>query len=192
MSFVIGALGAHLTFGLISGLSETVKSAYNLISTIMQRTSNGAEEIKQFIQKIDVENKIKTAQFLLHEIEITENTPNTIMYCIQSIDEAIKEIVDELDKIYNRMQYNSNLWVGSSIRSYKFQNCMLRLQAKVDKLEDRKKTLINVMSIKDKLHKNEKLSADIKQINNIELLITDQSGNNAKNSIHKKIEFISK
>jgi len=189
MNFVIGAIGANFTLGLISGISGAVTSVYSLVSTIMQRTANGAEEIKDVIQKIDVESKIRTAQFLLCELSITEDTPYTVLYCVQEIDSAIKEIIDELDKIHYRMQYNNNLWVGSSVRSYKFQNCAKRLHASIDCLENRKRTLITVMSIKDKLCKNDKL---IEQIGTIDRLLMSNSQSDPKsaaitqNDLHKK------
>ena len=68
MNFAIGLIGANITLGLISGISATANSIFNLISNIKERTTNGVNEIKQMIQKSDLENKIKITQFFLCEL----------------------------------------------------------------------------------------------------------------------------
>lgn len=195
MNIVIGALGANLTLGLISGVSGTATSVYTLISTIKQRTNNGAEEIKQIIQETDLEGKIKTTQFFLSEIKIDNNTPYTVIYCANLINDAIVSIVDELNKIYQRMQYNNNIWIGSSVRAYKFHNCMLRLKARLDTLEERKKSLIDILSVQDKMYKNDKIKEQIGQLT-YQIQPDDQNNIVAaamiRGELHKKLEYINK
>src|SRR5579872_5034491 len=161
MNIVLGALGAHLTLGLISGVTSAANGVYTLSSTILQSTASGAEEVKQIIRETDLEVKIKTTQLLLCELKITDKSPNTVNYCIQAIRDAIKEIADELDAIHYRMQYNSNLWFGSTIRSYKFHNSRARLHAKLKNLESRNRSLIDVMSLQCMMYKNESLSNEV-------------------------------
>jgi hypothetical protein len=74
----------------------------------------------------------------------------TYCFCITSIQESIKEISDEMEKIHYRMQYNDNLWFGSSIRAYKFHNSKIRLNTKLNNLEGRWKLLMSLMCIIDK------------------------------------------
>jgi len=207
MNFAIGAIGANFAFGLISGISGAINSVYSLVSAIKQRTASGEEEIKNAIQKTDLENKIKTTQFLLCEIEVSEDTPNTILYCVQAINDSIKEIVDEMDNIYYRMQYNNNLWIGSSIRSYKFHNSIIRLNSKLEKLEERKRELINIIAIREKLYKNEKITDQLATFNgspenlpnqsfNPSLLKSSQRDPSAaaliRGELHKKLEYVNK
>ena len=122
MNYIIGAIGANLTLGLVSGVTSAANGVYTLSSTILQSTSSGAEEVKLIIRETDLEVKIKTTQLILCELKISEQSPNTVRYCVQAIRDAIKEIAEELDQIHYRMQYNSNLWVGSSVRAFKFHN----------------------------------------------------------------------
>jgi hypothetical protein len=194
MNIVIGALGANLTLGLISGVSSTAKSVYDLIFTIKNRTNNGAEEIKQIIQDIDLEGKIKTTQFFLSEIRIDNDTPYTVIYCADHINDAIMSIVDELNKIYQRMQYNNNIWIGSSVRAYKFHNCTLRIKARLDILEERKKSLIDILSVQHKMYKNDKIKDQIGQLTYQIDSSNDQNNINdaalIRGELHKKIEYI--
>ena len=165
MNFVIGVIGANLTLGVISGITGTANSIYTLSSTILQTTANGANEIKQIIRETDLEIKIKTTQLLLCELKINENSPNTVIYCIQAIKDAIREIADELDKIYYRMQYNNSLLFGATIRAYKFHNCKSRLHAKLKNLESRNQSLISIMTIQNLMYKND-LFTEQDKINN--------------------------
>lgn len=193
MNIVIGALGANLTLGLISGVSGTAKSVYDLIFTIKNRTNNGAEEIKQMIQEIDLEGKIKTTQLFLSEIKIDNDTPYTVIYCADRINDAIASIVDELNKIYQRMQYNNNIWIGSSVRAYKFHNCALRIKARLDVLDERKRSLIDILLVQDKMYKNDKIKDQIGQLT-YQIQSNDQNNINAaamiRGELHKKIEYI--
>lgn len=64
------------------------------------------------------------------------------------------------------MQYNDNLWFGSTIRAYKFYNCSDRLYSKLKNLESRRKSLINLLSIESKMHKNNLLKNDVSYLEN--------------------------
>jgi hypothetical protein len=153
MNYLVAGLGANITVGLISAITATTNSVYTLSTNISKSTSTGSEEIKQIIKETDLETKIKVIQYLLCEINIDEHSPNTIHYCIKSINDAINDILDELEKINYRMQYNNNIWVGASIRSYGFKNCRRRLIAYVKTLENRYTTLMSILSVKDKMYR---------------------------------------
>lgn len=193
MNFIIGAIGANLTLSLISGITNAANGVYTLSSTILHSTANGAEAVKQIIRETDLEVKIKTTQLMLCELNINEKSPNTVRYCVQAIRDSIKEIADELDQIHYRMQYNSNLWVGSTIRSFKFHNNKCRLHEKLKNLESRVSALTSVMSLQSLMYKNDSLAKEMGSMDD-SLLQIDQVDPNAaamiRADLHKKLEFM--
>ena len=155
MNLLIGAIGANLTFGVVSGVTTAVNGVYTLSSNIMHSTASGANGVKHIIKETDLDVKVKTAQLMLCELTINESTPYTIRYTIQTIRDAIKDIGSELEKIYYRMQYNDNLWFGVTIRSYRFHNCGTRLHSLLKNLESRCDTLLMLVKLNNVLIKNE-------------------------------------
>jgi len=154
MNFIVGAIGTNLTLGLIQGIAGTTNGIYTMISNIARSTANGSDEIRQIIKDTDLEVKVKTIQYMLQEIKIDEASPHTLQYCVRSIRDAINEISQELEKIHYRMQYNDNLWVGATFRSYRFHNCRIRLGAKLQNLESRYGTLLGLLPVKDQMHQD--------------------------------------
>ncbi len=186
MNFIVGAIGTNLTLGLIQGIAGTTNGIYTMISNIARSTANGSEEIRQIIRTTDLEVKVKTIQYMLQEIKIDENSPHTLQYCIRSIRNAINEISHELEKIHYRMQYNDNLWVGSTFRSYRFHNSRIRLTAKLHNLESRYNTLLGLLPVKEQIHKNDQLDNDLAIIQPTqEVLKTAQN-------LQKQIELINR
>lgn len=194
MNFVIGIIGANLTLGLISGVTGAANSIHTLSSTILRSTESGADEVKQIISETDLETKIKTTQFMLCELRITESSPYTIIYCIQAIKDAIKGVADELDQIYYRMQYNNNIWIGSYVRAFKFHNNKSRLHAKLKNLESRTQALVSVMSIQGMMYKNTALLNELGDLDESlqKISHTDAKGTEMikRTDLHKKLEFM--
>ena len=190
MNLIIGAIGTNLTLGLISGIAGTTNGVYTMISNIAKSTATGANDIKQIIKETDLEVKVKTVQLLLSEIEVNPGSSHTLQYCVKSIKDAIKDINDELEKIYYRMQYNDNLWVGSRVRSYKFHNCKARLYAKLKNLESRVISLIQILGVDNKIIKNDALIDEFDTLTKIDTL--DLQTMSSQNDLHKKLVFINK
>lgn len=192
MNFILGALGANLTLGLVSSITSTANGVYTLSSTVVKSTANGASEVKQIIRDLDLEFKIKNTQYFLCELKITKDSPYTVLHCIQSIRDAIKDISDELETIHFRLQYNDNLWLGSTVRCYKFHNCKARIQSSLTNLEARRSTLLELMGIENMLIKNPVLENDmadiILQIEDIDPTVSA----NVRNDILKKLDYINK
>lgn len=192
MNFILGAIGANFTLTLVSGISSAANGVYDLASKVVNSASTGSAEVKIIIKETDLEVKIKTIQLMMCELKITKDTPYTVLYVIESIRDAIKDIEDELDLIYYRMQYNDNLWIGSTVRAYKFHKCGERLHAKLKNLESRRSTLVELMSIEAKMNKNKLLENDVSdsilQIDDIDPKIAER----IRLELHKKLEFINK
>jgi hypothetical protein len=190
MNIVLGTVGANLTFGVISGIASATNGVYSLAGNIARSTANGANEVKQIIKESDLEVKVKTVQFLLCEIKIDEMSPYTLLYCVESIKDAIQDIAEELEKIHYRMQYNNNLWIGLSFRAYKFHNCRTRLHAKLKNLESRSRTLIGILAINNKMYKNNELekvlSRSIQCVDKIEPMVAGK----IRDDLQKNLMFI--
>lgn len=191
MNYIIGAVGAHLTLGLISGITSAVNGMYTFCGTIAKSTSSGAGEVRRIISETDLEFKVKHAQSLLCELKVDEKTPYTIQQCVKAIYEAIKDVSGELDKIHYRMQYNDSLWIGSRIRSYGFHNCRMRLDAHLKNLDARCDALVKVIPIQKYLTQNVELddpSRHILQIDQIDPKVAKQS----REELHNKLTYIIK
>ena len=192
MNFAIGALGAHLTIGLVSGLTSAINGVYTLSGNISSSTNTGAINVKQMIKETDLEFKLKAVQIMLFELKINENTTYSVKYCIVSIKEIIDEISEELIKIHYRLQYNDTIWFGPSIRSYNFHNCIGRLKSSLVNLDYRRKTLKDMllMETSSKLVKNialeEFLADNLLQTNDIDPKAVMAS----KQELYSKLEYI--
>ena len=191
MNYVIGAVGAQITFGLISGVTSAANSMYTFCKTVSKSTSSGATEVRRIIKETDLEFKVKHAQSLLCELKISENTPHTLRQCVRAIHDSIKDISGELDKIHYRMQYNDNIWIAGSIRSYNFHNCKTRLDSHLKNLDARCDALIKIIPIQSHLTQNPELidaSVHILQIEQIDPKIAKKT----RDDLHLKLDYIGK
>lgn len=196
MNFIIAGIGTNITLGLISATTNATNNLYTLCTNISETTSTKANDLKHIIKENDLEVRIKIIQYLLCEINVNDNSPCTLNYCIGSIKSAIKDISNELEKIHYRIQYNNNLWFGSSVRAYGFKNCKLRLKSYIDILESRYKMLISILSVENKMYKNPELEDSLSK----SVMMTDNTNktdnvNNynvskIRNDLYKCLEFI--
>lgn len=201
MEVVIGAIGAHLTLGLISSITSAANGVFTLSSNIVKSTTTGANEVKQIIQETDLEFKIRKTEMFVSELKIDENSPYTIKFCIYAVKGAMDDIIEELEQIHYRMKYNDNIWFGKSVRSYKFHNNKARLEAKLKNLEDRCKCLTDLLNSQDMLIRNPLLESNMAESVAItgDMSKSILNGNNNNNmaiqpriKFHERIEYITK
>jgi len=202
MEVVIGAIGAHLTLGLISSITSAANGVFTLSSNIVKSTTTGANEVKQIIQETDLEFKIRKTEMFVSELKINENSPYTIQFCIHAVKGAMDDIIEELEQVHYRMKYNDNIWFGKSVRSYKFHNNKARLEAKLKNLEDRCKCLTDLLKSQDMLMRNPLLESNMSDSVAITKDVTKSrlnlNGNNnsmaiqQRVKIHERIEYITK
>lgn len=151
MNLIIGAIGANLTLGVLTGATSMINSVYALTKNLSNSTSTHADEVKKILKETDLEVRVKTIQLLIDElskdIRLSEQT-ESVKYCMEKINEATKDIYEELEKINFRLQYNDALMYGSFYRAYKFDNCKYRLLEKIKILESRYESLTKISSIK--------------------------------------------
>lgn len=184
MNILIAGIGTNITLGLITATMTATNTLYTLCNNISTTTDTSENEIKQIIKQRDLDVRIKMMQFLLCEININKEIPYTLSYCINSIKSSIKDITNELEKINYRIQYNKNLWVGSSVRAYGFKNCKLRLKAYIDILETRYKMLISILSIEHKMYHNPELENNLSK----SVMIVDNINTTNASLISKDIQ----
>ena len=177
MNFIVGAIGANLTLGLVSGISSLASNLYNLSSAITTIT-NGYDDIKQIIRETDLEIRIKTIQFIICEIKTTKDTPHTLNFCIQEIKNAIKDIGKELEQIQYRINYNNSLLVGATFRKYKFHNNKSRLVSLIKTLDNRYNMLLEILKIENNMFQNKDITNYLKFEKNDEKLIENNVCNN--------------
>lgn len=154
MNIVLGQLGLSATLGLISGVTGTTQNIYALIGRM---TQSNMCDINKIIQETDLEMTIRVLECLVSEIKLDEKSPVTINICLKGIHSAVKDIEGELEKIKYRLEYNKNIWVLSSFRSFKFQNCSSRLKNYLNIIENRKKLLFEVLTVQNCLVRNSHL-----------------------------------
>jgi len=161
MNVILGVISANVLINIISGITTTINGIYTIKDVINTTTTIGSKEVEQIMKEIDIDVKLKIIQMFLNELKITDDTPNTILYCIQEIKKIINNIEKELNVIRERLHYNSKLWVGTSIRSYKFHNCKKRLELYFRNLDQRNQLLISILSVEKKIIKNNDVSNNI-------------------------------
>ena len=73
-----------------------------------------------FISKQDdIVIQLNSIKQLIKEMKLNESLSSALIYCLNTIDDAIIDIEQELDTIKYRLQYNNTLVIGSTFRSYK-------------------------------------------------------------------------
>lgn len=154
MNIILSVISANVIVGIISGITTTINGVYTIKDVIKSNTTTGSKEVEQIMKDIDIEVKLKIIQLFLSELKITDSTPNTIVYCMNEIKNIITDIEKELNIINERLQYNRCLWIGSSIRAYKFHNCKTRLENYFKNLDQRYQLLISILSIENQVVKN--------------------------------------
>lgn len=155
MNFFVSSMGSNITISLLSSFASTSKGIYGLIA---QMKHSGKSDIKKVIDDMDLLTTLKIIQCLIMEIDMNKEQPITLQICLKSLIEIIHSIHEELEKINYRLQYNDSLWIGRTIRSYGFNNCEKRLDAYIKKLENRKKLLIDILSVKNHMFRNQHIA----------------------------------
>jgi hypothetical protein len=153
MNFIIPALSANLTFGLISAITSTTNSVYTLANNVTKSSSKSIDQIKLLIMKRDLTHKMNLIKTQLNEIKITDKSSETLLLSIEGLNEALIDIDEELKTIHYRINYNKSIVFAKFARSYKFDNCFIRLESKINVMESRYECLNKILLITTKLSK---------------------------------------
>ena len=141
---IISKIGLDLTLTCLSGISIIAEKLYSSITYIV---TNDNEDIllTNFIKEIDLISTIKIIQKFINEIEINENTSQTINLCIAELHDILKEIETEFNNIETKITYNNSLYLLKNIRSCKFTNTIKRLATYKKILDNRIDLLLKIL-----------------------------------------------
>jgi hypothetical protein len=147
---IIKSIGLDLTIKCITGLTSSAQGIYNLLTNI--KTSSYSEDISKVLKELDMENDILILESLLKEINIEKHHTKTLALCLESLRECVVSIEKILIEINTRIIYNKSLWIGTSVRSYTFDDIIESLKIFNSNLNNRKKTLFEVIKINQYLN----------------------------------------
>ena len=99
MNYLIGLIATNITLGVISGLSNSINGCYQLSKNIIDGTNNGSDEIKQLIKDNDIEIQLNSIKQIIKEMKLNESLSSALICCLNTIDDAIIDIEQELDTI---------------------------------------------------------------------------------------------
>ena len=154
MEYAIGTLGLRLAITSINGITDAARNI-NYVGASLYNNVDANKEIIQFLNKIDITNTVQILNNLIKELNINEKTPNTIVACLESIHDTIKDIEMEIKDIQNRLEYNRSLYFCKGLRSYKFNNSIRRMDILNTRLEIRMNILFKIIQLKESLTKKE-------------------------------------
>jgi hypothetical protein len=185
---LISEIGISALIGTATSLSNTSSSIYTILYKITNYSGPGKTHIINTIFELDMENSIRIIDSLLKEIPKDKINSLPVIQSIDSLNDIIKTISEELKVIYQRLHYNESLWVASSLRSFDCTKNLNRLKIYNNILEKRRKILFDILQIKHEISENTSshLSSHIsnqvfRYLNNIQK--TTSINNNNKNPL---------
>jgi len=131
MSFILPAILMNISSIMLSNITSSI---YNINSYILKDTSENAIKVADFIREFDILHKIKTITEFIDSIQSNTHVINAE---IESIKICINDINVQLKIIEQRLDYNKNIWILSSIRSFGFDNRIKELTILMKVLNDR-------------------------------------------------------
>ena len=146
MAALLGQIGLELTLSCISGFTSAASSIFYITDVVSTYKGENAKIITTILD-LDIANSVKVLEQLLNELEITEESSNTLHICIKSLHDVIKQIEHEFSEIQNKLEYNRSLYVFKNLRSCKFNNTIKRLTTLKSILDNRRDLLFRTISM---------------------------------------------
>ena len=147
---VVKRVGMDITVKILSGLSSSAHGIYGLLYYIQNESKT---KIGKELEDTDVKTTIKILENFISELDVNENTPETIIFCIKKVHNTLINIENNLKLIYEKIKYNNSLWVLSSMRSYNFNDNIKNIKKELIKLENRRKLLFDTLKLSNTLKK---------------------------------------
>jgi hypothetical protein len=148
MAVYVGALGFGAVASIVNSISTLTLNIYSLSSSIKLSKNIFHDDIKDVLIKTDLEANIKLLHSIIAEIPnyyIVDN--DSIIIAFKNVQEIIVQIEEELNKINDQINYNSNLYILKNARSYDFKPELRRLEAYVEVMEKRKNNLFKTLEL---------------------------------------------
>lgn len=142
-------MSVQIIASFIPNLTNMLSQIYNLFVSI--NSNNNATHIQKIIKDTDIEATIQTIDFYMKSFDETVlYNNNAIKHCVEKLNEVINSIVNELNRINDKIQYNNTLYFGyvlSTFRVYNFKTSKKRLISHIDILHKRWKMFLDIMNI---------------------------------------------
>ena len=152
MSYIAGMTMIGVGAKCITAFTASANGIQVVISNINKFSH--INDVTNIIQELDLNNDIIILERLIKEININEQSTNTLRSCISTLTDCIISIEQLLNDIHTKITYNNSLWLFKSFRAYTFNNDIKQLEIFKKVFENRKKMLFSVMDINSKLVRN--------------------------------------
>jgi hypothetical protein len=149
--FIAQAIGIDLGFRIVSGVSSSARNISDLMGFIKKKDKKS--DLMSMLENSDVEHNVRVLECVVLELNVTQNTPVSIINCLKSLYRILIKIEDELKVAKERIEYNSSLNYFTRIRSYGFSNTIKRMNKNLEILRIRRTLLYDTLKIKNALSK---------------------------------------
>lgn len=148
-----------LTLMCIKTVTSSAQGIYGLITAL---NSSSVGSISHVLRELDLETDVLILESLLKEIDVDKHHTETLSLCLKSLEECVLKIETALKTVHERISYNNSIWLFSTMRSYSFDDLADSLKILKLNLNNRKKTLFDVIKI------NPFLKCTSTEINNLD------------------------
>lgn len=152
MAYILGmgliqTLGVDFSLKCISTLTSSMQGIYLLMSNIHNTVET--KDVSKTLMELDFYADLKLLDILLKEINIDINHTNTLALCLEMLKNCVTDIEKELTEIQNKNIYNQSLWL--KFRAYDFDDNITTLKILRLNLDNRKKSLFDILKINNYL-----------------------------------------
>jgi len=147
LSNIIGLSSTtSLVSNLINSITTISKNVYNLLD--LSKNTHTSELIL-LLERTDIKTTIMLLQSVLTELLENQNKimNKSIVMAIDNVKEIIQLIETELTDIHKKIEYNSTLYIMSSMRSYDCNINLTNMETKISILVKRRDNLFRVIDV---------------------------------------------
>ena len=147
---VVKRVGMDITVKILSGLSSSAHGIYGLLYYIQ---SESKSKIGNLLKKTDIQTTVKVLENFICELDINEETPETIIFCLKQLHNSLVNIENNLKLIFDKIKYNKSLLIFSGMRSYTFEDNISNIKDELEILENRRRLLFETLNLSKTLKK---------------------------------------
>lgn len=141
-----------IALGIVTKVIPQLVMSFNSMDTILSKLNGkifndyGATLAIESIKQLDLQTKIKILKAVICEID-NDKCSDSLNQSLLSLCDCIEQLDIQLNLIYNRIEYNKNIWIMKSLRSYGFENRIKEIKLLANILESRQKLLFEILLI---------------------------------------------
>lgn len=148
---VVERVGIDLGLQMVSGVVTCARNISGIIGFI--KVDDDKSELIHLLKRTDIEVTVVILECIVTELDVDENTPNSVINGLKSLHEVLSWIENELTIIKERVEYNRSLYFLKHWRSYGFTSNIKHIEDFMGILENRKKLLFETIEISNSLKK---------------------------------------